>query len=444
MKIMIVGLGYVGLVTGVCFAKWGHQVIGVDIDKEKLDKLNKKKSHIYEPGVEDLLVEHYNRWSFHNNIIDGLKENPEVIFICVGTPSDEKGNHYLFYVFESAREIAENVKKDNLIVISKSTVPAGTGDEIKRALSTFNPEIKFYTGSNPETLREGSAVFDFNNPDRLIFGADEEVVENIFLKIYAPLIDSPNPAPYIMTSIRNAEMIKEISNFFLALRISATNFVAQICEKNNADVEEVMAGVGMDKRIGPHFLKAGLGFGGSCFPKDIRSLLRKSEKKYRVPAEIIRSVLEINQKQRELFVEKIKTTLWKRVKNKKIAVWGLSFKPNTDDVREAPSLDIVPALLKEGAEIFVYDPVAVYKFKKELKKIVKLDHPSTVFCDDKYEALKNADLLLILTEWSDFQEGDFGKIKALMKVPRIIDGRNIFDPKTIRNKGIEYICMGRP
>lgn len=443
MKIMIVGLGYVGLVTGACFAEWGHQVIGIDIDENKIDMLKAKKSHIYEPEVEDLLVEYYDRWSFHNNIADGLKEDPEVIFICVGTPSDQKGNHYLYYVFESAREIAKNVKKDNLIVISKSTVPVGTGDEIKRALLTFNPRTKFYVGSNPETLREGSAVSDFNDPDRLIFGADEKVVEDTFFKIYDPLIKKS--VPYIMTSIRNAEMIKEVSNFFLALRISATNLIAQMCDNKGSDIKEVMQGVGLDKRIGSDFLNAGLGFGGSCFPKDVKSLLCKL-KEDGISTKMVESVIEINQKQRELFLEKVKTALWGQIKDKKIAVWGLSFKPNTDDVREAPSLDIVPALLKEGAKIFAYDPVAIPKFERELKKIIKLDYPAVTFCNDKYEVLKDADALLILTEWSDFQseEVDFNKMKELMKVPRIIDGRNIFDPKTIRDMGIEYVCIGRP
>jgi len=443
MKIMIVGLGYVGLVTGVCFAEWGHQVIGVDIDQEKLEKLKNKKSHIYESDVEEMLIEYYDRWSFYNSIGQGLKENPEVVFICVGTPSDEKGSHYLFYVFESARQIAENVKKDNLIIISKSTVPVGTGDQIKKALSTFNPGVKFFIGSNPEALREGNAVYDFKHPDRLIFGADEEIVKNIFRRLYSPLIDPPNSVPYIMTSIKNAEMIKEISNFFLALRISATNFVAQICEKNGADVEKVMTGVGMDKRIGPHFLKAGLGFGGSCFPKDIRSLLRKAEE-WDISAKIVENVLEINRQQRELFIEKVKTALWNRIKGKKIAVWGLSFKPGTDDVRETPALDIIPALLKEGAMISVYDPAAISKFKKELGKIEELDNSAIDFCDNKYKTIKDAHALLILTDWPEFQEVDFDKLKELMEVSRIVDGRNMFSPQEMTKEGIEYISMGRP
>ena len=431
MRIMIVGLGRVGLVTGACLASWGHRIIGVDIDKKKLEKLKNKECPIYELGLEELIQKHYSNWSFHQGISQGLQENPEVIFICVGTPSDEKGNHYLYYVFETAREIAREAQKE-LIVISKSTVPVGTTHQIKRALS-FNPRVKFHIGSNPETLREGTAINDFLKPDRLIFGVEDEIVETSFLKIYAPIIDSVS---YVITDIKSAEMIKEVSNFFLALRISATNLMARICEKNGADIKEVMEGVGLDKRIGPHFLQAGLGFGGSCLPKDVQGLLRRAEKEYRVPSQMIKSVLDVNQSQRELFVQKVKDSLMGLLNGRKIAIWGLSFKAGTDDVRGSPALDIIPSLLEEGARISAYDSQAVANFKNEIELVD--------FGQDKYEVLKDAQALLILTDWPEFKEVDFKRLKSLMEIPRIIDGRNIFNPATMKEEGIEYICLGRP
>ncbi len=431
MRIMIVGLGYVGLVTGACLASWGYRIIGVDIDKEKLEKLKNKECPIYEPGLEELVQKHYLNWSFHQGISQGLQENPEVIFICVGTPSDKKGDHYLYYVFETAREIAQKAQKE-LIVISKSTVPVGTTDQIKRALS-FNPRVRFHIGSNPETLREGTAISDFLKPDRLIFGVEDEIVKTAFLEIYAPIIDSVS---YIITDIKSAEMIKEVSNFFLALRISATNLMAQICEKNGADIKKVMEGVGLDKRIGPHFLQAGLGFGGSCLPKDVQGLLRRAEKEYQVPSQMIKSVLDINQSQRKLFTQKVKDSLMGLLNGRKIAVWGLSFKAETDDVRGSPALDIIPLLLEEGARISAYDSQATVNFKREIE--------SVDFSQDKYEVLKDAQALLILTDWPEFKEIDFGRLRDLMEIPRIIDGRNIFDPATMKKEGIEYICLGRP
>lgn len=350
--------------------------------------------------------------------------------IAVGTPERQSdGRADLFYVGETARHIAQNCTKKDFVVVGKSTVPIGTANQIRQSLAIYNAgKTRFHVGSNPETLREGNAVSDFMNPDRIIIGGDKKAQEAL-LKLYEK-IDSPK----IVTNARSAEMIKLAANFMLALRVSATNMLSRVCDVTGADIEAVMEGVGMDKRIGPQFLKAGIGYGGSCFPKDTKSIRAISDH-HRLDTSIFDSVININSEQRKWFCQKVDEITLFTLKNKKIAVWGLAFKPDTDDTREAPSIDVIRWLLEEGAEVSVFDPVANVKkiFGKQIKH-----------CRNMYEAAEEAEALLILTEWDDFKKADLKKVKEKMMVAKIVDGRNIFDPKNVRKMGFEYVSMGRP
>jgi len=430
VKVYIVGCGYVGLVTAACLAELGHNVLGTDINREKIKKLQGGKSPIYEAGLESLIRKNLKkkRLKFLTGI-DGKINSYDLAVIAVGTPERVgDGRADLYYVAETAKQIAKNTRKKDFIVVGKSTVPIGTSQKIRQSLSLHNDsKTKFHVGSNPETLREGSAVSDFMNPDRIIIGGDQKA-QKALLKLYEKI-----NCPKIVTNAESAEMIKLASNFMLALRVSATNILARMCEATGANAEEVMKGVGMDKRIGPHFLRAGVGYGGSCFPKDTKSI-RSIAKHWGLDTSLFDAVMKINADQREWFCQKIdKMTLF-TLKNKKIAVWGLAFKPDTDDIREAPSIGIIEWLLGEGAKVFAYDPAA------NVKKIFgkKIHH-----CRDKYEAVKKAELLVVLTEWKEFQEADMKKVKKLMLVPKIADGRNIFNPEKIRKIGFEYSSIGR-
>ena len=431
MRVFIVGVGYVGLVTAACLAELGHKVCGADIDAEKIEKLKEGKCPIYEPGLPEIIRKNIKAGQLKFRVgVDRNINQYDMAMIAVGTPErSSDGRADLLYVGETARHIAENCRKKDFIVVGKSTVPIGTANQIRESLSIYSAgKTRFHVGSNPETLREGSAVADFMNPDRIIIGGDKEA-QKALLELYKKI-----DCPKIVTNARSAEMIKLASNFMLALRVSATNMLSRICDVTGADIEAVMGGVGMDKRIGPQFLKAGIGYGGSCFPKDTKSI-RSIADHYRLDTSIFDSVISINSEQRKWFCKKVEEITLFTLKNKKIAVWGLAFKPNTDDIREAPSIDIIKWLLEEGARVSAYDPVA------NVKKIFgnKIRH-----CQDMYEAVDGAEALLIITEWDEFKKADLGKVKQKMLMPKIVDGRNIFDPKKARKMGFEYVSMGRP
>lgn len=428
MNIAIIGSGYVGLTSGTCFAELGNDVICVDIDEEKIEKLSKGEIPIYEPGLKELVERNIkeNRLSFTTDLKDAIK-NAEIIFICVGTPPKDNGEADLSYVENVAREIAEHMESYKVIV-EKSTVPVETGEKVAETIKQNNRHnVEFDVVSNPEFLREGSAIEDTFNPDRIVIGANSEKAVNIMKKLYAPI-----KVPLIITDIRSAEIIKHASNSFLATKISFINAIANICELTGADIEKVAEGMGYDKRIGRHFLNAGLGYGGFCFPKDAAAFIRIADK-YGYDFKLMKAVQEINEKQKEFFIKKIEKELW-NLKDKKIGVLGLAFKPNTDDIRFAPSIDIINYLQKEGAKIKAYDPEAMEKAKKLLE---------IEYCKDPYEAAKDIDVLLILTEWNEFKELDLEKIKNLMKNNLIVDGRNIYNPEEMKKLGFNYISIGR-
>lgn len=427
MKIGIIGCGYVGLTTGVCLAEIGHNIICVDNDEEKIKKLLSGEIPIFEPGIEKLIKKNKKRIKYSSHIKDAV-ENNEIIFIAVGTPSNPDGSPDLSYVENVAREIAKYLTEYKVIV-EKSTVPVETAEWVKKTIQRYKKNnVEFDVVSNPEFLREGSAIEDFLKPDRIVIGVESEKAKKIMLKLYQKI-----KAPKIVVDTKSAELIKHASNSFLAMKISFINAVANICELTGADVEKVALGMGLDKRIGRSFLNAGVGYGGSCFPKDIDAFIWIAEK-LGYDFSLLKEVKKINQRQKELFVKKIEDTLWV-IKDKIIGVLGLSFKPDTDDIREAPSIYIIQSLKQKGAKIKVYDPKAMNKMKNIFKDIE--------YCDNPYEVAKNSDCLLILTEWEEFKKLDLKKIKKLMNTPVIIDGRNIFNPRQITDLGFIYKSIGR-
>ncbi|MBN1385125.1 MAG: UDP-glucose/GDP-mannose dehydrogenase family protein [Elusimicrobia bacterium] len=429
MRLAVIGTGYVGLTTGVCLAEIGHTVICVDNDKKKISLLKKNKVPIYEPGLEKILKKNVKsrRLSFAGNIKDAIKKS-EVIFICVGTPPREDGSADLSYIENVAEEIAKNMDNYKLIV-DKSTVPVETGEKVEITIKrNLKKNISFDVASNPEFLREGSAVYDTFNPDRVVIGVSSKRAEDILKKVYRPL-----KTQILVTDIKSAEIIKHASNSFLATKISFINAVANICERCGADVEKVAEGMGLDKRIGRSFLNAGIGFGGFCFPKDLEAFLWIS-KKLGYNFELLKNVKEINEKQKQHLVKKIEDTLWV-IKGKTIGILGLAFKPNTDDMRFAPSIDIINSLQSEGARIKAYDS----KAKERAKEILE----NVIYCSNPYEAAKGSDCLAILTEWDEVKKIDLKKIKKLMKHPIIIDGRNVFDPDKMKKMGFLYKSIGR-
>ncbi len=429
MRIAIIGTGYVGLVTGACFAELGNDVVCVDIDEIKIKKLNSNIMPIYEHGLEDLIIKNkkWKRLNFTTNLKKSIKDS-SIIFICVGTPPKENGEADLSYVDGVARAIAGSMDSYK-VVVEKSTVPVETGEEVARTIRAYNSQkVDFDVVSNPEFLREGSAVKDFMHPDRIIIGTDSEKAKKIMQELYAPL-----KAPILFTDIKSAEIIKHASNSFLATKISFINAIANICELAGADVEKVAEGMGLDRRIGKPFLNAGVGYGGFCFPKDAEAFIRIAEK-LGYDFKLLKETQDINSMQRKNFVRKIGKAM-SAVRNKSIAVLGLAFKPDTDDMRFAPSIDIISQLQKDGARIKAYDPVAAEKSREFLSDIA--------YCKSPYEAAKGADALVILTEWSEFKELDFKKLKSLMNQTLIIDGRNIYDPELLRKEGFSYISVGR-
>jgi UDPglucose 6-dehydrogenase len=413
MRVGIIGCGYVGLTTGVCLAELGHRVVCVDNDEEKIKKLLSGTLPIYEPGLDKLIKKNKNKIKFSTNIKDAVVNN-EIIFICVGTPSNPNGSPDLSYVENVAREIAKYLDSYKIIV-EKSTVPVETADWIKKTIERYKKNnVEFDVVSNPEFLREGTAVQDFLYPDRIVIGVESEKAKKSMLKLYQKI-----KSPKIVVDTKSAELIKHASNSFLATKISFINAVSNICELSGADVEKVALGIGLDKRIGKDFLKAGIGYGGSCFPKDVDAFIWISEK-LGYDFSLLKEVKKINERQRELFIKKIEDTLW-TLKDKTIGILGLSFKPNTDDIREAPSIYIIKSLKEKGAKIKAYDPKALLKMKQVF--------PDITYCDNPYEVAKNSDCLVILTEWPEFRKLDLKKIKNLLNQPIIIDGRNIFEPQ---------------
>ena len=429
MNICTVGAGYVGLVTGACFADLGHKVICIDNDREKIDALKKLKIPFYEKGLEDIVRRNVKakRLSFSSSIREGVKKSV-IIFICVGTPSRPNGEADLSSVEHVAKEIARNLPSYRLIV-EKSTVPVETGEWVKHTIKlNVRKNVKFDVASNPEFLKEGSAIEDFLHPDRVVIGVESKKAKDLLIELYREI-----DAEVVVTDIKSAELIKHASNSFLATKISFINSVANICERTGADVAKVAYGMGLDARIGKGFLKSGVGYGGSCFPKDVDAFVHISGK-LGYDFGILKAARKVNEEQKAHFARKIEEALW-IVEGKAIGVLGLSFKPNTDDIRSAPSIDIVNSLKTNGAKVKVYDPQAMKNAHSVLKGVK--------FCKDLYEVARDSDALVIATEWHEFEVMDLGRVKKSMKRPLIIDGRNIFDPEKMSKIGFKYISIGR-
>ncbi len=425
-KIGIIGTGYVGLTTGACLAYLGHKVICVDKDENKIKKLINGEVPIYEPGIEDILKRHKENICYTTDIKKAVKES-EALFVAVGTPSGKDGSIDMSFFKKAIEEIAENMNQ-YIVIVNKSTVPVGTGEWTKENVKKIF-KGKFAVVSNPEFLREGSAVSDFLEPDRVVIGTDDEKAKDIMLDIYSSI-----KAPKLVTDIKSAELIKYAANAFLATKISFINEIANICEKVDGDVLKVAEGVGMDKRIGSKFLNAGIGYGGSCFPKDVEGLLFISNN-YNHNFSLLRTVSEVNRRQQERFVEKIKSVLLK-TKGDTVCVWGLSFKPNTDDVRKSPAIFIVNELCREGVKVKVYDPIAINNAKQELPE-------SVIFCNSAIEATDGADVLALLTEWPEFSEIGLSEIKKNMRNHYILDGRNHLEREEAKSLGFNYQGVGR-
>lgn len=429
MNIAIIGSGYVGLVTGACLSELGNRVTCVDNDVNKIEGLKKGKVPIYEPGLEEMIKNNLKRkrLSFSSKIKDAVADT-QIVFIAVGTPSLPNGDADLTGIENVARSIAINMKS-YCLVVEKSTVPVETGVWVKRTISTYaRAGLKFDVASNPEFLREGSAISDFMHPDRIVLGVESKKAKDLLVSLYKPL-----NAPIVITNIKSAELIKHSSNAFLATKISFINAISRICDRVGADVTEVARGMGLDKRIGSSFLNAGIGYGGSCFPKDLDAFVTISDK-LGYNFELLKSVRDINEEQKEFFISKIRESLW-ILKDKTIGVLGLSFKPDTDDIRNAPALDIIRALQEEGAKIKAYDPECIEKAKAFLKDVT--------FCKDAYDACRGSECLLVITEWAEFKELDLVRVKKLLKRPLILDGRNIYEPQKLRKMGFKYISIGR-
>jgi UDPglucose 6-dehydrogenase len=427
MKLCVIGTGYVGLVTGVCMADLGNDVTCVDIDEKKIRNLKKGILPIYEPGLLDLLKRNKNKLTFTNSIKEGVSK-ASIIFIAVGTPPTETGEADLTYVKSVAREIGKHMNSGKIIV-DKSTVPVGVGDIVESIVEEYSKgKYKFDVASCPEFLREGSAIHDFMNPDRVVVGAKRKEAAEKVAEIFKPL-----NTKIIIADIRSAEMIKHASNTFLAMKISFINEIANICERVGADVETVASGMGLDKRIGKMFLNAGAGYGGSCFPKDVAALRCMARNEDYEPL-LLSAVMEVNKQQRKIVVNKIKNMMG-TLEGRQVGILGIAFKPNTDDIREAVAIDVMTALLEKGCRIKAYDPVAVENAKKVLKGVK--------YTESAYAAAQDSECLVVLTEWNEFKELDLKKIKGLMKKPAVVDGRNIYDPKEMRRLGFEYVGVGR-
>jgi UDPglucose 6-dehydrogenase len=437
MKIVVVGTGYVGLVSGTCFAETGVNVVCVDIDQRKINMLNEGQIPIYEPGLEDIYKKNVEkgRLMFTTNLADSIKD-ADAVFIAVGTPPDEDGSADLKYVLEVAREIGRTMDH-YMVIVTKSTVPVGTSVKVKNAIleevKKRGGEIPFDVASNPEFLKEGSAVEDFLKPDRIVIGTESEKAQKVMKRLYKPFL--LNGHPILFMDITSSEMTKYAANSMLATKISFINDIANLCEIVGADVDAVRRGIGSDVRIGNKFIYPGTGYGGSCFPKDVQALIRTADE-HGYSLDILKAVESVNYRQKEVLFGKIKRYFNGDLKDRKIAVWGLAFKPKTDDMREAPSLVVIEKLLESGAKVFAYDPVAMEEGKRILGSKIE-------FAKDEYDACIDADALVLVTEWPEFRLPNFRVLQKLLKNSVIFDGRNIYDPEELGELGFSYYAIGR-
>jgi len=438
MKIAVIGTGYVGLVTGTCFAETGNNVICVDIDKDKVTKLSGGQITIFEPGLEKLFLRNQKegRLTFTTKIEDAIQD-AKVIFLALPTPPGEDGSADLSYILNVASQLGKLLTpKDYKVIIDKSTVPVGTAEKVKKAIlsnAIANIDHSFDVISNPEFLREGVAVDDFMKPDRVVIGTTSEKAIKLMNELYAPFVRQGNPI--IFMDEKSAELTKYAANSFLAVKITFMNEIAQLCERLGADVDMVRKGIGSDERIGKRFLFPGIGYGGSCFPKDVQAL-SKSSIEVNYDFKILKAVMEVNELQKVHLMPKIKNYFKEKIQGKHFAIWGLAFKPNTDDIREAPAFYMIEHLLKNGATVSAFDPEAMENSKKILGNTIQ-------FCDNQYDALKNADALIIATEWNEFRAPDFDQISSLLKNKAIFDGRNLFDLILMEQLGFHYVSVGR-
>ncbi len=436
MKITMIGTGYVGLVTGTCFAEFGHHVTCVDKDQDKIQKLLEGKIPIYEPGLDQLVEKNCKegRLLFTTQINEAV-EGAEAVFIAVGTPSSRRGDGYadLTYIYEATREIAPALR-GYTVIVDKSTVPVGTADQVARIIREVNPKAQFDVASNPEFLREGAAINDFMRPDRVVIGVESERAEALLREIYKPLY--LRETPIVRTDIKTAELTKYAANAFLATKISFINEIALLCDSIGADVTDLARGIGMDGRIGSKFLHPGPGYGGSCFPKDTLALMRIAQE-HGQSLRVVEATVEVNAAQKAMMVKKIRDAMNGNQAGKTIAVLGLTFKPETDDMRDAPSITIIPALLEKGAKIKAHDPQGMNEAQLILPGGIQ-------YTNDAYEACLEADAVILMTEWNQYRALDLDKIKATMKGAVFIDLRNVYDPAQMRTKGFSYTGVGRP
>lgn len=437
MKIAIVGTGYVGLVTGTCFAEMGTEVFCVDVNTEKIENLKQGIIPIYEPGLEEMVHRNQQagRLQFTTDLTECL-DDVEVLFSAVGTPPDEDGSADLKYVLEVARTVGRHIKK-HILVVTKSTVPVGTAKKVRQAiqeeLDKRGVQVEFDVASNPEFLKEGAAIKDFMSPDRVVVGVESERAEELMTRLYRPFL--LNNFRVIFMDVPSAEMTKYAANAMLATRISFMNDIANLCEIIGADVNMVRKGIGSDNRIGNRFLYAGIGYGGSCFPKDVKALINTA-KQNKYPMRILQAVEEVNDEQKSLLFRKLEKHFNGDLKGKRVAIWGLAFKPETDDMREAPSLVLIEKLLAAGCEVYAYDPVAVEEAKRRIGAAIH-------YAKDIYDAVVDADALMLVTEWKEFRMPSWSAVKKLMATPLVLDGRNIYDIKEMEENGFVYHCIGR-
>ncbi len=437
MKITVVGSGYVGLVSGACFAEFGVNVVCVDKDTEKIKKLKKGIIPIFEPGLRELVQKNIKekRLFFQTNLSESINDS-SAIFIAVGTPSRRGDGHAdLSYVYSAAEEIGKNLN-NYAVIVNKSTVPIGTGKKVFEIIKKLNPKLEFDVASNPEFLREGSAINDFMRPDRVVIGCETREAQDILKELYRPLYLLETPI--LFTKRETAELIKYAANSFLATKITFINEIADLCEKVGANVSDVSVGIGLDGRIGKKFLHPGPGYGGSCFPKDTLALV-KTAQDFKSPLKLIEHVVNSNKKRKKTLYKKVLKAIPTNKSQKTVTILGLTFKPNTDDMRESPSLDVIPSLIKNNCVLRVFDPEGM----KEAKKILVKFNSKITWCRNAYEASKNSDALVILTEWNQFRALDLKKLKKLLKRKIIIDLRNIYNPREIKDNGFEYYSIGR-
>jgi UDPglucose 6-dehydrogenase len=435
MNIAVVGSGYVGLVVGACLAETGNSVACVDVDEKKIADLRENILPIYEPGLEDYVARNQEagRLSFTTEIAEAIA-SAHVAFIAVGTPPDEDGSADLKYVLGVAESIGRHMKRE-LVVVTKSTVPVGTAAKVEKALAK-HARFPYHVCSNPEFLKEGAAIDDFMKPDRVVIGASSDFARSVMAELYAPFVRTGKPI--IFMDVPSAEMTKYAANAMLATRISFMNEIANLCERTGANVDMVRHGIGTDSRIGPAFLFPGPGYGGSCFPKDVKALVRTGSE-FGSPLAILDAVEAVNERQKHRLFEKLRTCMNGDLSGKRIAVWGLAFKPNTDDMREAPALTLIADLAEAGARVAAHDPVALHEAERRLEHL----RSSVDLCENNYEALEGADALVVVTDWNAYRHPDFEKIRDTLKQPIIVDGRNLYNPDKMKALGITYASVGR-